>query len=117
MTFRPFFLFYIVLSGCSTSAQQTQAATLLDVPNTSPSQLVLCKNKNVVRTVRLEKTQEANQPKCIVTYTKEGVDQVVGSSSSSERCEEILENIQGNLAKASWTCKRVSQSMVTKTQE
>lgn len=69
---------------------------------------VMCRFKNVVRTIRVE-TQDG----CVAKYTKEGVDQVVGKSGTNEVCFKVMNNIRENLEKADWKCKDISQARVS----
>lgn len=77
-------------------------------------QFVMCKNKDIVRTMRVIKKSNGG---CSTVYTKEGVDDQVAESWSVERCEKVLSNIQENLEKAGWKCKSISESRVSMTQE
>lgn len=71
---------------------------------------VICKNASVVRTVRVHKK---NNGGCETTYTKDGVDQNVGSSWTVDRCVKVLGNIRTNLEKANWKCKDISEARVS----
>lgn len=68
---------------------------------------VICKNKGIVRTIRVER-DEATQA-CVTMYTKDGKDQEVGRAQNKNSCSSVSENIRGNLVKAGWDCKDVSQ--------
>lgn len=70
---------------------------------------LMCKNNNVVRTIRIEKKGRA----CRTTYTKEGVDSVVGKSGSMALCQDVFDKIKDNLEKASWKCKDITQARVS----
>ena len=70
---------------------------------------VLCKNKKVVRTIRIEKTGD----ECRIIYTKAGLDKNVGGGKFAGSCDKIVENIKGNLEKAGWTCKPVAAAGIT----
>jgi hypothetical protein len=70
---------------------------------------VLCKNKKVVRTIRIEKAGD----ECRTIYTKAGVDKNVGGGKFAGSCDKIVENIKGNLEKAGWTCKPVAAAGIT----
>lgn len=71
---------------------------------------LICKSKALVRTLRVQ-----NRPKgkCITTYTKNGVDQIVSNSSSLSQCSKVLSNIRENLEKANWKCKDISEARVS----
>lgn len=71
---------------------------------------LICKLKSSVRTLRVEKKKGGP---CITTYTKEGVDKVVGESWVSDRCSKILLNIRDNLEKGNWQCKDISEARVS----
>lgn len=75
----------------------------------SKSNYLMCKNSNVVRTLRIERVGRS----CRTTYTKDGVDAVVGKSGDPGLCREVFEKIRENLEKASWKCKDISQSRVS----
>ncbi|PIS11968.1 MAG: hypothetical protein COT73_01110 [Bdellovibrio sp. CG10_big_fil_rev_8_21_14_0_10_47_8] len=81
---------------------------------TSKTNYLICKNKDVVRTVRVLKKDEGG---CKTMYTKEGVDKVVSESTYSAGCWKILGNIKINLEKASWKCKDISDSRVSSSEE
>jgi hypothetical protein len=70
---------------------------------------VLCKNKKVVRTIRIEKAGD----ECVTIYTKAGIDKNVGGGKFAGSCDKIVENIKGNLEKAGWTCKLVAAAGIT----
>ncbi len=71
---------------------------------------LICKNHAVVRTLRVSKKPNGG---CMATYTKDGVDQVVGQSWTSERCSKVIGNIRENLEKANWKCKDISEARVS----
>ena len=74
--------------------------------------LVLCKRDKTVRTLRIEKGID---DKCKAIYTKQGLDQVMGSSQKSEACEEIVASIRKNLEEGGkWTCREVKEARVSK---
>ena len=77
---------------------------------TSNATYLLCKNKNVVRTIRIEMKGRG----CIVYYTKEGEEKVVGKSGTENICREVFEKIRVNLEKAGdWKCKDISEARVS----
>lgn len=71
---------------------------------------VLCKNEKTVRTLRIE---EAEDSRCKAFYTKQGVDQVIGSSQSKEACEEFVNSVRKNLEEAKWSCRDIKESRVS----
>ncbi|HVK60271.1 MAG TPA: hypothetical protein VM432_01925 [Bdellovibrionales bacterium] len=77
------------------------------------STFVLCKNNKTVRTIRV--TPE-NQ-NCKVTYSKAGVDEVVGSNRSVAACKSFVANIKQNLESSKWNCREVSAATVTTSSE
>lgn len=82
---------------------------LNSVNEVGPNHL-LCRNKNVVRTILIEKKNSH----CIVSYTKSGEAQIVGKSTKDSVCREVLEKIKVNLEKGGeWKCKDVSKSGVS----
>ena len=79
-------------------------------------QFVMCKNQKTVRTIRI--TPEQADPKdCQVTYSKSGVDEVVGQSRSLSSCKTILKNIQDNLESSKFNCKTVGNAAVSYSSE
>lgn len=76
-----------------------------------PLKYVLCKNnQKTVRTIRI--TPEKSDASCKVTYSKTGVDEVVGQSRSVSDCKTILQKIQDNLASSDWNCKNVGNASI-----
>ena len=75
-----------------------------------PDQYVLCKNRGIVRTIRVERT---NQGGCQAKYTKAGVDRVIGYGRQKNSCEKFLNNVKKNLLDASWSCREVSDAKIT----
>ena len=78
-----------------------------------PVDYVLCKNKKIVRTIRIEKQGS----ECNVIYTKAGQDRDVGGGKNFGSCEKIVENIKGNLQKAGWDCKDIAAASITEPKE
>ena len=79
------------------------------------SAFVLCKNQKNVRTIRVMPDQK--QDNCTITYSREGVDEVVGSNRSISSCKSILKNIQENLESSKWSCRSVQSAQVTTSSE
>lgn len=79
-------------------------------PDAKDATYLICKNKTVVRTLRVSKKPNGG---CMATYTKDGVDQVVGNSWTTERCAKVIGNIRENLEKANWKCKDISEARVS----
>ena len=71
---------------------------------TEQSSYWLCQLNQVVRSIRVDRQQNGN---CVTVYTKEGLDEVVGRSSTVKTCEDVADNIYKNLLKASWQCKDI----------
>lgn len=71
---------------------------------------VMCSNKNVVRTIRVDWDKE--QATCYTTYTKRGQDRVIGNGKFFESCVQFLTNVQKNLEGAGWSCKDISQASI-----
>ncbi len=87
--------------------------SMVHAADQKPLKYVLCKNnQKVVRTIRItpENTATAN---CRVTYSKTGLDEVVGQSRSMNDCKTILQNIQDNLASSEWNCKSVGNASIS----
>ena len=101
------------------SAWLVIAATLLGAASVAgasvdqkTSSFVLCKNKKDVRTIRvLPDMQKADR--CTITYSKGGVEEVVGSNRSMTTCQSIAKNIQFNLETSKWSCRNVESAQVT----
>lgn len=68
---------------------------------------VLCRNKKIVRTIRVE-VESGDTQSCETLYTKGGVDRSVGSGINNSSCMRVMNNIKGNLEAASWTCKDIT---------
>lgn len=69
--------------------------------------LVLCKHNKTVRTLRVE---TSGDQKCRAIYTKQGVDEVIGSSQSMVGCSEFVSNVRKNLEDAKWNCREVKEA-------
>ena len=74
-----------------------------------PQKYILCKNKSIVRTIRVE----ADGSSCQAKYTKAGVDRVIGYGSSPGACNRFVDNVKTNLENASWACRSLSDSKIT----
>lgn len=74
------------------------------------SSLVLCKNKKVVRTLRVEMGEDQ---KCRAIYTKQGVDETIGSGMNPTSCVEYITNVRKNLEEASWSCREVKEARIS----
>lgn len=116
-------LILIILSSFSLSASVVRAQDLPQNSENPPAKTeelpaevdksltyLLCKNKKLVRTVRVEKIASGG---CRTKYTKDGSDQNVGESQSVQICLKVLRNIRINLEKADWKCKDISESRVS----
>ena len=68
---------------------------------------VICKNRGIVRTIRVE--WEPTEKVCLTLYTKDGKDKEVGKAQNKSSCNMFLDNIRTNLKNAGWDCKDVSQ--------
>lgn len=72
--------------------------------------LVLCKHNKSVRTLRVEMD---NDSKCQVIYTKQGVDEMIGSGQYTNSCVEIISNVRKNLEEGKWVCRDVKEARVS----
>lgn len=70
---------------------------------------IFCRNKKTVRTIRIEN----KSAECMVIYTKAGQDRDVGGGKNQNSCEKIADNIQENLKKAGWQCRKVASVGLT----
>ena len=77
----------------------------------SSSNYFLCKNRKIVRTIRIENDLEDN--KCVALYTKAGIDKEVGRAQNVSTCMKVVENIKGNLEAANWKCRELGQVRIT----
>ena len=69
--------------------------------------LVLCKHNKTVRTLRIEIDAEK---KCRAIYTKQGVDETIGSGQYLNSCEAIVGGVRKNLEEAKWNCREVKEA-------
>jgi hypothetical protein len=69
--------------------------------------LVLCKHNKNVRTLRIE--MGADQ-KCRAIYTKQGIDQTIGSAQYLNSCTEIVQGVRKTLEDAKWSCRDVKEA-------
>lgn len=76
---------------------------------------VLCKNKKDVRTIRV--TSDSKSANCTTTYSKGGVDEVVGMNRSVDACRSILDSVRSNLENSNYNCRNVSNATTTTSAE
>lgn len=69
--------------------------------------LVLCKHNKTVRTLRVEIDKDQV---CRTIYTKQGVDEVIGSGQNHQSCSEFVTNVRKNLEDAKWSCREVKEA-------
>ena len=123
-----FVLFMIGLLGAGHSnAQDTTAAapakveadaSVLEVTRLNQenkidyplSDYVMCKSKNVVRTLRY--TFNPADAQCATLYTKAGSDQKVAYGKNTKTCRDVMNNIRYNLEKAGWKCRDISNAKI-----
>jgi hypothetical protein len=74
-----------------------------------PDTYILCKSVGWVRTIRVDAVDQG----CQTTYTKAGVDRVVGQSKSLRSCRSFLSNIRSNLEKNKWGCRDIKSAQIT----
>lgn len=72
---------------------------------------VLCKNGKTVRTIRIEPNPKDNSS-WVTTYTKNGVDTVVGEGRNPASCDGVLERVQKTLETNSWKCKDMQNAVI-----
>lgn len=87
---------------------------LSSVSSFSAATTIICKNDKSVRTLRIDKSNDGS---CRAIYTKQGVDQVVGSSMRENGCESILEGIRKTLEGSIWKCRGVKEAVVSNLSE
>lgn len=69
--------------------------------------LILCKNQKTVRTLRIEKTEDA---RCRAIYTKAGVDSEIGSGMNFQSCEDYVAGVRKTLEEAHWNCREIKEA-------
>lgn len=69
--------------------------------------LVLCKHNKTVRTLRVEVGEDQ---KCRAIYTKQGVDETIGSGQFLNSCTEVVAGVRKNLEEAKWSCREVKEA-------
>lgn len=69
----------------------------------------MCRNKNDVRTLRLEAKDKA----CKTMYSKEGNERIVSQSVQVPICYHVFANIRRNLEFGDYKCKDISNSRVS----
>lgn len=80
----------------------------------STAMTIICKNDKSVRTLRSDKLKEGG---CRAIYTKQGVDQVVGSSMRENGCDSVLEGIRKTLEGSVWKCRDVKEAVISNLSE
>ena len=75
----------------------------------------ICKNRKIVRTIRVEK--DASTDQFVTYYTKSGKDKEVGRARWKPSAEKFQTNIQSNLEKAGWKCQNVQDYAVTSSRD
>ncbi|CAE78882.1 hypothetical protein AB1A81_04360 [Bdellovibrio bacteriovorus] len=69
--------------------------------------LVLCKHNKTVRTLRVE---IGTDQICRAIYTKQGVDETIGSGQNHQSCHDFVTNVRKNLEEAKWSCREVKEA-------
>jgi hypothetical protein len=77
--------------------------------NARAEQALICKNKKVVRMVRV--TKESGH--CQTIYTKDGKEQTIGSGQNLSSCQKYLEDVRRNLSNVGWKCRDVKDAAVS----
>lgn len=75
--------------------------------NSVGDSLVLCKHNKTVRTLRVEIGEDKQ---CRAIYTKQGVDETIGSGQYTASCVEYISNVRKNLEEAKWNCREVKEA-------
>ncbi len=75
--------------------------------------LLICKNKKIVRTVRITKEKGL----CRTNYTKDGKTQMIGSGMNPASCQKVLDGVRKNLEASHWSCRDVKASSVSDVEE
>jgi hypothetical protein len=100
----------LIIVVLSSVASATSGAT-----DQKASEFVLCRNQKTVRTIRV--MPEATDSSCSITYSKGGVEELVGANRSLSSCKSILAQIRTNLESSKWNCHSVSKATVTESAE
>lgn len=69
--------------------------------------LILCKQNKMVRTLRVETDEDQ---KCRAIYTKQGIDENIGSGSTASGCDGFVEGVRKTLEEAQWNCRNVKEA-------
>lgn len=80
------------------------------------AEFVLCRNQKTVRTIRVMPVAQAPGG-CTVTYTKNGIEERVGTNRMMSSCLTVVSKIRTNLENSSWKCRSISQVSVTESDE
>ena len=108
------FMMFVLPLAVSAQGTQTSPLNAVTSPAGKDPTYLICKLRGSVRTLRVERKKGGP---CITTYTKEGVDKVVGESWVSNRCSKVLLNIRDNLQKGNWKCKDISEARVSSSEQ
>lgn len=98
----------LIILACLVLSAEVMAAD-------SQFKYVMCRNKQIVRTIRVEWNKDTSS--CQTWYTKSGVDRSVGNGKFFESCVNFLNNVQGNLEKAGWKCKDISKASISQSKK
>ncbi|AHI05150.1 hypothetical protein BDW_03210 [Bdellovibrio bacteriovorus W] len=72
--------------------------------------MILCRLNKTVRTLRVEMGEDT---RCRAVYTKQGVDETIGSGLNPNSCVEFVSNVRRNLENANWNCREVKEARVS----
>ena len=75
--------------------------------------LLICKNKKVVRTIRITKENGL----CKTNYSKDGKSQMIGSGLNPASCQKILEGVRKNLEASNWSCREAKATSFSDIEE
>ena len=103
------YIYVLMILAISFVARAEETADRDPAAAKEKSYFALCKNGKAVRTIRID----LNGSSCVATYTKEGVDQVVGKSGTSAICHEVFDKIRTNLEAGNWKCKDVKKDRLS----
>ena len=85
----------------------------LSLSASADESLLICKNKRIVRTVRITKEKGL----CKTRYTKDGKTSDIGSGLNPASCQKVLEGVRKNLEASHWSCRDVKASSVSDVEE
>ncbi|GIL16389.1 MAG: hypothetical protein BroJett040_01400 [Oligoflexia bacterium] len=103
------FSFYCQAEETVSTTPSPSSAPTTSASSTNTPAYYMCKSNNAVRTLRVSFKGD----RCWATYTKEGVDSIVGKSNTPDVCHDVVANIRKNLEAGNWKCKDISTTRIS----